>query len=78
MKTSQNLGRESRGNQDIHPLNSECWEGDLEVEFVTTCLGGPPGLICLWPTSSAGRGTGLSQIELKESYSDQFLTSLQP
>ena len=31
-----------------HPLNSECWEGDLEVEFVTTFLGGLPGLSCRW------------------------------
>ena len=75
MKTSQNLGRESRKNLEIHPLNSERWVGDLEVEFVTTFLGGLPGLSCR-STSSAGRGTGLSWIELEESYSDQFLTSL--
>jgi hypothetical protein len=42
-KTSQNLGRGSRGNREIHELNSECWVGDLEVEFVTTFLGGFPG-----------------------------------
>jgi hypothetical protein len=75
MKTSQHLGRGSRGNLEIHPLNSECWVGDLEVEFVTTFLGRLPGLSCRW-TSSAGRGTGLSRIELEESYSDQILTSL--
>ena len=49
-----------------------CWVGDPEVEFVTTFLGHLPGLSCCG-TSSAGRGTGLSRIELEESYSDQFL-----
>ncbi len=47
MKTSQDLGWESRKkNLEVHPLNSECWEGDLEVEFATTFLGGLPGLSC--------------------------------
>ena len=46
MKTSQNLGRESRKTLEIHPLNSERWVGDLEVEFVTTFLGDLPGLSC--------------------------------
>ena len=75
MKTSRNLGRENRGKRDTHPLDSERWVDDLEVEFVTTFLGGPPALTCRW-TRSACRGTGLSQIELEESYSDKFLTSL--
>ncbi len=35
---------------------------------MTTFLGGRPGLSCHW-TSSAGRGAGLSRIELEESYS---------
>jgi len=75
MKASQNLGRESVENRKLHTLNSECWVGDLEVEFVTTFFGGLPGLSCS-STSSAGRGTRLSRIELEESYSDKFLTSL--
>ena len=59
-----------------HPLNSECWEGDLEVEFVTTFLGGLPGLSYRWPRVPQAGAPGSDRLE--ESYSDQFLTSLQP
>ncbi len=44
-----------------------CWVGDPEVESVTTFLGDLPGLSCCG-TSSAGRGTRLSRIELEESW----------
>ena len=75
MKTSQNLGRENLKNKtEIHQFNIECRVGHLEVEFVNAFLGGLPGLSCRW-TSSAGRGAGLSRIELEESYSGKFLMS---
>ena len=77
MKTSRNLGREGRENLEIHPLNGECRVGDLEVEFVTICLGDLPGPSCCL-TSSADKGTGLSWIEFEECYSDKFLASFQP